>query len=346
MSNHFFLAIEGPIGVGKTTLARLLHRELGGELLLEVFEENPFLSRFYADRARYAFQTQLFFLLSRFRQQHNVVPATLARTSLVSDYTFAKDRLFAHLNLAGDELEMYERVHHVLAERIPLPTLVVYLRADPDVLMERIAHRDRPYERAMSREYIEGVRLAYERFFADYRDAPVLAVDTDRLDIVRHREDLEEVLGRVRAALQEGVYQRPLPLEAGLEPPGVPPSGEALTRAALSRRLADFQTWRRTAVLQPGLTSDLYFRFMALVRQVGDLGAALQAIWEEEDLRREAVGNRLEARDLAVQSRQETLQQILAGCLDSLVCLANLSQVDLESTYVRRLESEKEGGEG
>ncbi|MBC7224573.1 MAG: deoxynucleoside kinase, partial [Anaerolineae bacterium] len=204
LRNHFFLAIEGPIGVGKTTLARLAHRDLGGELLLEVFEENPFLSRFYQDRARYAFQTQLFFLLSRYRQQRSVVPATLARTSLVSDYTFAKDRLFAHLNLAQDELEMYERVHYILAENIPTPTLVVYLRADTDVLMQRIAHRDRPYERGMSRAYIEEVRQAYERFFGrEYREAPVLTIDTDDLDIVRREEDLQAVLGRIRAALEE-----------------------------------------------------------------------------------------------------------------------------------------------
>lgn len=339
MRNHFFLAIEGPIGVGKTTLARLAHRDLGGELLLEVFEENPFLSRFYQDRARYAFQTQLFFLLSRYRQQRSVVPATLARTSLVSDYTFAKDRLFAHLNLAQDELEMYERVHHILAENIPTPTLVVYLRADTDVLMQRIAHRDRPYERGMSRAYIEEVRQAYERFFGrEYREAPVLTIDTDDLDIVRREEDLQAVLGRIRAALEEGAYQPPLPLEGGAPAPPV----EAPPRIPLSRRLADFQAWRRAELLQPGLASDLYFRFVALVRRVGELGAVLETVWREEELRAEAVGNRLEARDRALQERKEDLQSILAHCLDNLVCLANLSEVDLEATYVRCLESEGE----
>jgi len=340
LRDHFFLVIEGPIGVGKTTLARLLHRDLKSELLLEVFEENPFLSRFYTDRARYAFQTQVFFLLSRYRQQQSVVPATLARTSLVSDYTFTKDRLFAHLNLTGDELEMYERVHRILAEKIPLPNLIVYLRAETDVLMQRIAQRDRPYERSMSRDYIEGVRQAYEQFFSDYRDAPVLAVDTDHLDIVSRSEDLQEVLGRVRATLEEGTYQPPLPLETDVvgPPPAVPE--EVRARAAVSRRLADFQAWRRAAVFRPGPSSDLYFNFIALVERVGDLGSALQGVWKEEDRRYEAVGNRLEARDQAVGSRQAELQQILVDCLDSLVCLANLSQVDLESTYVRCLESE------
>ncbi len=338
MRDRFFLAIEGPIGVGKTTLARLVHRDLGGELLLEVFEENPFLSRFYQDRARYAFQTQLFFLLSRYRQQRSVVPATLARTSLVSDYTFAKDRLFAHLNLAEDELEMYERVHRILSENIPSPTLVVYLRADTDVLMQRIAQRDRPYERGMSRAYIEEVRQAYERFFGrEYREAPVLTIDTGDLDIVRREEDLRAVLGRIRAALEEGAYQPPLPLEET-----VTPAAEALPRAPLSRRLADFQAWRRVEVFQPGLASDLYFNFITLVRRIGDLGAVLEAVWREEDLRAEAVGNRLEARDRALQERKEALQDLLAQCLDSLVCLANLSEVDLEATYVRSLEAKGE----
>lgn len=336
LRDRFFLAIEGPIGVGKTTLARLVHRDLGGELLLEVFEENPFLSRFYQDRARYAFQTQLFFLLSRYRQQHSVVPATLARASLVSDYTFAKDRLFAHLNLAEDELEMYERVHRILSENIPSPTLVVYLRADTDVLMQRIAQRDRPYERGMSRAYIEEVRQAYERFFGrEYREAPVLTIDTGNLDIVRREEDLRAILGRIRAALEEGAYQPPLPLEGEL----AAPPAKALSRAPLSRRLADFQTWRRTEVLQPGLASDLYYHFIALVRRIGDLGAVLEGVWQEEDLRAEAVGNRLEARDRALQDRREALQDLLAQCLDSLVCLANLSEVDLEATYVRSLEA-------
>src|SRR5512136_940416 len=148
---HPYIAIEGAIGVGKTTLARFLGEGLSAELLLEVFEENPFLSDFYADRARYAFQTQIFFLLSRYRQQHSVIANTISRMPLVSDYLFAKDWLFAHLNLAGDELAMYERVHAILGEQIPAPALVVYLKASTDTLLQRIAHRDRPYERKMAR---------------------------------------------------------------------------------------------------------------------------------------------------------------------------------------------------
>lgn len=217
-NNHFYIAIEGPIGVGKTTLARILQDELGGQLLVEVFEENPFLSDFYQDRARYAFQTQIFFLLSRYRQQYDVVSQILETSSLTSDYLFAKDRLFAQLNLAGDELAVYEHVHTALAEKIALPDLVIHLRASTDVLMNRIATRDRSYERTMSRQYIDNLRLAYERFFASYDQTPLLTVDTNDLDFVARPDDRRYIVGLVRTALQHGPYQQPLP---DLEPTGV-----------------------------------------------------------------------------------------------------------------------------
>ena len=150
-----YFAIEGVIGVGKTTLARLLQPAFQAALLLEVFEENPFLSNFYGDRARYAFQTQMFFLLSRYHQQRRGVPAMLEQSEhLISDYTFEKDALFAAINLAGDELDMYYRIQEALAEKIPQPDLMVYLRASTPTLMERIARRDRAYERTMEWDYI------------------------------------------------------------------------------------------------------------------------------------------------------------------------------------------------
>ena len=143
-----YFAIEGVIGVGKTTLARLLQPQIEANLLLEVFEENPFLSNFYSDRARYAFQTQIFFLLSRYHQQNRNVPQLLTQDlHLISDYTFEKDALFASINLKGDELEMYYRVHEALAEKMAAPALVVYFRASTDILLQRITMRDRPYER-------------------------------------------------------------------------------------------------------------------------------------------------------------------------------------------------------
>jgi deoxyguanosine kinase len=209
-----YLAIEGVIGVGKTTLARLLQPAFEAELLLEVFEENPFLSDFYADRARYAFQTQIFFLLSRYHQQRSAVPQRLSTGSLVSDYTFEKDALFARINLAGDELEMYHRVHEALAEKIPLPDLVVYLRASTDTLMQRIALRDRPYERQMEREYIDELNRAYEAYFSDHQHrTPVLVIDSNPLNFVTNPEDLKWVENRIRQTLKLTPFQPELPLD-------------------------------------------------------------------------------------------------------------------------------------
>lgn len=212
-----YIAIEGGIGVGKTTLARLLQPAFQAGLMLEVFEENPFLSDFYSDRARYAFQTQIFFLLSRYHQQRRTVAELRGKhENLIADYTFEKDALFARINLKGDELEMYYRVHEALAEKIVPPDLIVYLRAGTDVLMQRIAMRDRPYERQMERAYIEELNQAYETFFAEQggRSAPVLIIDTNDLDYVRHGQDLEWTQDRIRQALKMAPYQPELPLEA------------------------------------------------------------------------------------------------------------------------------------
>jgi len=211
-----YIAIEGVIGVGKTTLARLLQPAFDAALLLEVFEENPFLSDFYADRERYAFQTQVFFLLSRYHQQRRAVGELLAeKDNLFSDYTFEKDALFARINLAGDELEMYYRVHDALAEKIIRPDLILYLRASTDSLMERIAFRDRPYERNMEREYIHQLNLTYESFFSDHdQDSAVLPIDTDDLDYVRSPEALKFVENRIRQTLRLPPFQQELPLDA------------------------------------------------------------------------------------------------------------------------------------
>ncbi|MBK5109036.1 MAG: deoxynucleoside kinase [Anaerolineales bacterium] len=211
-----YIAIEGVIGVGKTTLARLLQPAFDSALLLEVFEENPFLSDFYGDRERYAFQTQVFFLLSRYHQQRRAVGDLLAeKASLISDYTFEKDALFARINLVGDELEMYYRVHDALAEKIIRPNLILYLRASTEALMARIAFRDRPYERNMDREYIHQLNLTYESFFSDQdQDAVVLTIDTDDLDYVRSPESLKFVENRIRQTLRLPPFQQELPLEA------------------------------------------------------------------------------------------------------------------------------------
>ncbi|MGA2112676.1 MAG: deoxynucleoside kinase [Anaerolineales bacterium] len=208
-----YLAIEGVIGVGKTTLAQRLQPAFSASLLLEVFEENPFLKLFYEDRERYAFQTQIFFLLSRYAQQHHAVPEALQRGTLIADYTFAKDSLFARINLHGDEMEMYQRVHDALAERIPRPDLILYLRAETEVLLQRIAQRDRPYERQMDRAYIAQLNQAYEDFLRQpLQGVPVLPIDTNHLNFVRSAEDLDFIAQRVRGALGMVPYQPELPL--------------------------------------------------------------------------------------------------------------------------------------
>ena len=192
----------------------MLQPTFDSDLQLEIFEENPFLSDFYADRERYAFQTQIFFLLSRYHQQRRAVPEVLASgRSLISDYTFAKDALFARINLKNDELEMYKRVHEALAEKIVMPSLLVYLRASTDTLMRRIATRDRSYERNMERGYIELLNQTYEDFFSKpYESTPVLTIDTDPLDFVHNPTHLRLIENRIREALNLSPYQ-PLLME-------------------------------------------------------------------------------------------------------------------------------------
>jgi deoxyguanosine kinase len=208
-----YFAIEGVIGVGKTTLARMLQAEFDAELVLEVFEENPFLSNFYADRARYAFQTQIFFLLSRYHQQRRNISDRLTEgKTLISDYTFEKDALFARVNLSGDELEMYYRVQEALAEKVTPPDLFVYLRASTDTLMKRIALRDRPYERQMERGYIDLLNRSYEEFFMSAsHTSPVLVIESSDLDFVNHPADFQMILNRLHEALQLAPFQPQLP---------------------------------------------------------------------------------------------------------------------------------------
>ncbi len=209
-----YMAIEGVIGVGKTTLARLLQPLFEAEILLEVFEENPFLSDFYGDRERYAFQTQIFFLLSRYHQQRRTVHEIVATgKNLFADYTFAKDALFAQINLKGDELDMYYKVHEALAEKIQKPDLLVYLQATTDTLMQRIALRDRPYERQMERSYINDLNIAYEDFFSKPFDhTPVLIIDSNNLNVIQKPEDLKLVENRIRQSLSLSPFQQTLPL--------------------------------------------------------------------------------------------------------------------------------------
>jgi deoxyadenosine/deoxycytidine kinase len=250
----FFLVIEGAIGVGKTTLARLLQPRFQCELLLEAFEENPFLADFYADRARYAFQTQLFFLLSRYDQQL-AVPRMLAHGSVIADYAFAKDSLFARLNLQGDEWDIYQQLYDVLSARTSVPALCIYLRASTDVLMARIATRDRAYERRMDRTYIESLGQAYEHYFSTYTQTPLLTIDTDDLNYVQDPGALAFVEGQVRTALGIGAHQQALP---HMEPVGLAGAGTV--------RL-------ETAQMAPGWQA--VGEFLAANEALGRVGAAL-----------------------------------------------------------------------
>lgn len=327
---HAFVAIEGAIGVGKTTLARILGESLPAEVLLEVFEENPFLSDFYADRARYAFQTQIFFLLSRYRQQHRVIAQALRTTPLVSDYLFNKDWLFAHLNLAGDELAMYERVYAILGEQLPAPALVVYLKASTDTLMGRIAYRDRAFERRMSRDYIQALSTAYEDLFAHYTDAPVLTLDTDDLDLVHDPDARARVGGQVRDALAGA--QQPLFPEMAARAP------ELNGAARPGRRLMDYQRHHRTLDQMNGAIVDVFYDYLSLSQDVGRLGDALRQIWVRQEELLPRLGNRHEARDLALETHASALEETLGSTLDRLLKIANDAGVDLERAYLETLD--------
>jgi deoxyadenosine/deoxycytidine kinase len=197
-SANRYLAVEGVIGVGKTTLANRLARSLGASLVLEVVEENPFLARFYDDPDAFAFQTQIFFLLSRYRQHLELSQRDLFTESVVSDYLFAKDQIFATINLGEDELALYRTLLPLLEARLNRPDLVIYLQATTEVLLERIKHRGREFERDISREYLETLAEAYNHFFFHYDDAPLLIVNTNEIDLVGTDGDYEGLLGMIR----------------------------------------------------------------------------------------------------------------------------------------------------
>ncbi len=209
-----YIAIEGVIGVGKTTLARMLQPHFDAELQLEVFEENPFLADFYSDRQRYAFQTQIFFLLSRYHQQRRSVRDVVENgRNLITDYTFAKDQLFARINLEGDELDVYYEVHQALGEKVRLPDLIVHLTAELDTVMQRITARDRSYERNMERNYIQSLAQAYQDYYEhNYQGPRVLNIDTTRINIVNNPADLDEIEQQIQAALRDVEKQQLLPL--------------------------------------------------------------------------------------------------------------------------------------
>lgn len=191
------VAIEGVIGVGKSSLARALGREWGGQVVLEEVDGNPFLPDFYKDPRRFAFQTQLFFLLSRYRQQIGLVQRDIFQPLIVCDYLFQKDKIFASINLDDHEMALYDQILPLLERDLPKPDRVVFLQASHGTLLERIAKRGRAYERGMAPEYIETLMEAYNHFFFHYSETPLLIVNTDHVDFTQDRKYLEELATRI-----------------------------------------------------------------------------------------------------------------------------------------------------
>ncbi|MCC6272359.1 MAG: deoxynucleoside kinase [Deltaproteobacteria bacterium] len=202
-----YIAVEGPIGVGKTTLTRLLAEEFKGRIVLEEAEENPFLPSFYKDPKGFAFQTQVFFLLSRYQQQKVLMQQDLFKQATISDYIFAKDRIFAMLNLSEEEINLYDKLYRVLDAQIPKPDLVIFLQASVEALRERIKKRGIAYEKSISGEYIERLCQAYNQFFFEYDETPLLTVNCTEIDIVKNEEDyrnlLKEILNMRKAKLDK-----------------------------------------------------------------------------------------------------------------------------------------------
>jgi deoxyguanosine kinase len=196
-SEIHYIAIEGVIGVGKTSLARMLSDHLGARLVLEKFEENPFLPNFYQDPEHYAFQTQIFFLLSRYRQQQELFQADLFHSHIVSDYIFEKDKIFAYLTLRDDELKLYENLLSTIEKTIPLPDLVIYLQSSNDRLLSNIKKRGREMEKHMSDEYIKELNEAYNYFFFRYKSTPLLIVKATDIDFVNNPEHFEDLLAQI-----------------------------------------------------------------------------------------------------------------------------------------------------
>ncbi len=210
MNNPGYVVVEGPIGVGKTSLARRLAEAFDARPMLEEPQDNPFLERFYEDRRRFALPTQLFFLFQRARQIEALKQRELFAAAYVADFLIEKDRLFAHVNLDDDELRLYEQVYNQLSLQLPRPDLVIYLQAPVEVLLERVRRRGLAHERAMDREYLQGLVDAYTRFFHQYSAAPLLVVNAARINIVDQDADFDMLLNHIRTIRTGRHYYNPL----------------------------------------------------------------------------------------------------------------------------------------
>jgi deoxyguanosine kinase len=197
MASKKYIVVEGPIGVGKTSLAKMLAAEFQARTVFETVEDNPFLSKFYQDRETYAFQNQLFFLLSRYHQQTRLIQQDLFSQATVADYLFAKDKIFASLTLSAEELALYHQIYQLLDPRLSRPDLVVYLQARPEVLYKRLKKRDKSYERGVTLEYLTEVAQAYNQYFFHYDESPLLVVNTSEIDFVASSQDLGDLIREI-----------------------------------------------------------------------------------------------------------------------------------------------------
>ena len=210
MKNLYYIAIEGTIGVGKTSLANLLSEKLNGaKLILEAFEDNPFLSDFYEDPESNAFQTQLWFLLQRYQQQQDLRQVDMFQKLVVTDYMFVKDRLFASLNLNEKEMSLYDSVAKMMEKNVIRPDLVIFLQADTDTLMGNIARRGREFEKNMSEDYIDALNQVYNEYFFRYQDTPLIIINTNNIDFVQNPGDLEEMITYIRQPLSGTKFFNP-----------------------------------------------------------------------------------------------------------------------------------------
>ncbi|MEP7011258.1 MAG: deoxynucleoside kinase [Acidobacteriota bacterium] len=206
---YHYIAVDGPIGVGKTTLVELLTRHFEGVKVLEDVN-NPFLGDFYQDRPGAAFQTELYFLLSRFKQQQGIAQRELFERMVVSDYTFQKNRIFAYLNLSDDELMLFDKLYALLEPQIPKPDLILYLVADVDTCMDRIKKRARAVEKTLARDYEAELIDAYNHYYHYYEASPLLVVDTRHLNFPDRPEDFGELLNRLSRPIKGTEYFVPM----------------------------------------------------------------------------------------------------------------------------------------
>jgi deoxyadenosine/deoxycytidine kinase len=207
---HNHLVIEGPLGVGKTSLARMLAQRLNAETLLEDIEENPFLADFYRDPRKHAFQTQIYFLLRRYQQAREIGQIGLFNRILVTDYLFDKDRIFARTNLEEKEFWLYDQLYRLLKSRLAPPDLVIFLQARTEVLMERIRSRGRKYERSIGFKYLEEINRSFNEFFFHYDEAPLLVVNASEIDFVHVPEDFDDLVERIQGMKSGTQYYVPM----------------------------------------------------------------------------------------------------------------------------------------